>query len=70
MVNTGVAIVLLTKKWVDAYGLAMKEKVAKYISGANSRAVQIMGRNSISLLLAPTLEVDVATVTLCSGGFY
>ena len=27
MLNTGADITLLTKKWVDAHGLAVKEKV-------------------------------------------
>ena len=39
MVDTGVAIMLLSKKWVDMYGLTMKEKASKYILGANSTVV-------------------------------
>ena len=39
MVDMGVAITLLTKKWADAYGLTIKEKVANYISGANGTVV-------------------------------
>ena len=35
MVDMGVAIMLLIKKWADAHGLTMKEKVAEYILGAN-----------------------------------
>ena len=30
---------VLIKKWVDAYGLTMKEKVAEYILGANGTVV-------------------------------
>ena len=70
MVDTGTAITLLTKKWVDAHGLAMKEKVAEYISGTNGTTVKILGTTSMTLLLAPTLEIDVSNVAVCSGNFY
>ena len=33
MVDIGVAITLLMKKWVDVHGLTIKEKVAEYITG-------------------------------------
>ena len=39
MVDLRVAIMLLTKKWVDAHDLTVKEKVAKYISGTNGTVV-------------------------------
>ena len=39
MVDTGVAIMLLTKKWIDAHSLTMKEKVAEYISGTNGTMI-------------------------------
>ena len=32
--------------------------------------VEIMSTTSISILLAPTLEVDVANVAICSGDLY
>ena len=70
MVNMGTAITLLMKKWVDAHGLTVKEKVAEYISGTNGTAVKIIGTTNKTLLLAPTLEIDVANVTICSGDFY
>ena len=70
MVDTGAAITLLTKKWVDAHGLPMREKVAEYISGANGTVVKIVGMTSMTLLLAPTLEIDVSNVAVCSGNFY
>ena len=64
------AITLLMKKWADAHRLTMKEKVAEYILGANRTAVKIVGMTSMTLLLAPTLEIDVANVAVCSGDFY
>ena len=70
MVDTGAAITLLTKKWVDAHGLPMREKAAEYISGTNGTVVKIIGTTSMTLLLAPTLEVDVSNVAVCSGDFY
>ena len=54
IVDTGMAITLLMKKWADAHGLTMKEKVAEYISGANETGVKIVGTTRITLLLAPT----------------
>ena len=49
MVDTGVAITLLTKKWADAHGLPVKEKAAEYISDANGTAVKIIGMTSMTL---------------------
>ena len=70
MVDMGAAITLLMKKWADAHRLTMREKVAKYISGTNGTAVKIVGMTSMTLLLAPTLEIDVANVAICLGDFY
>ena len=70
MVDMGMAITLLTKKWADAHGLTVKEKVAEYISGTNGTVVKIVGTTSMTLLLVPTLEIDVANVAVCSGNFY
>ena len=33
-------------------------------------AVKVVGMVSMTFLLAPTLELDVANVTVCLGGFY
>ena len=49
MVDMGVAITLLTKKWVDAHGLPIREKVAEYISGANGTAVKIIVMTSMTI---------------------
>ena len=70
MVDTGTAITLLMKKWADAHGLTVKEKAAEYISGANGTVVKIVGTTSMTFLLVPTLEIDVANVTVCLGDFY
>ena len=70
IVDTGAAIALLTKKWMDAHGLPMREKAAKYISGTNGTAVKIIGTTSMTLLLVPTLETDVSNITICSGNSY
>ena len=70
MVNMGVAITLLMKKWADAHGLTMKEKAAEYILGANGTVVKILGITSMTLLLVRTLEIDVANVAICLGDFY
>ena len=70
MVDMGVAITLLTKKWADAHGLIVKEKAAEYILGTNGTAVKIVGTTSMTLLLAPTLEIEVANVTVCLADFY
>ena len=70
MVDTGAASTLLTKKWADTHGLTAKEKVAEYILGANGTVVKIVGTTSMTLLLTPTLELDVANVPICSGNFY
>ena len=48
----------------------MKEKAAEYISGTNGTVVKIVGMTSMTLLLAPTLEINVLNVTIYSGDFY
>ena len=70
MVDTGVAITLLMRKWVDAHGLTIKEKAVEHTSGANGTLVRIMGMTSITLLLVPTLKLDVANIAICLGNFY
>ena len=70
MVDMGMAITLLMKRWADVHGLTVKEKAAEYISGANGMVVKIVGTTSMTLLLAPTLELDVANVTVYLGYFY
>ena len=70
MVNKGAAITLLTKKWADTHSLTIKEKADKYTSGTNGMVAKIIGTTSITLLLVPTLELDVANITVCSGNFY
>ena len=70
IVNTGATIILLTKMWSDAYDLIVKEKLAEYSLGANGIAVKIISMTSMTLFLAPTLEVDVANIAIYSGNFY
>ena len=70
MVDMGAAITLLTKKWADAHSLTVKEKAAEYISDANGIAVKIVGTTSTTLLLVPTLELDMANIAVCLGNFY
>ena len=67
MVNMRAAITLLTKKWADAHSLAVKEKAAEYILGANSTSVNM---TSMTLLPAPTLELDISNIAVCLGDFY
>ena len=52
--------------WADH----VEEKAAEYISGTNGTAVKIVGMTSMTLLLVPTLEIDMANVAICSGNFY
>ena len=61
---------MLMKKWVDVYGLAIKEKASKHISGENSITVQIVGMSSMIVLLEPTIEVDMANVAICLANSY
>ena len=70
MVDTGAAITLLMKKWVDAHELTVKEKAAESILGTNGTVVKIVGMTSMTLLLVPTLEIDVSNVAICLGNFY
>ena len=70
MVDTGVAITLLIMKWADAHGLTVKEKAAEYILGTDGIAVKIVGMTSMALLQAPTFEIDVKNIAICSGDFY
>ena len=64
MVEMGMAITLLMKKWADTHSLTVKEKAAEYILGANSIVVKIIGMTSMTRLLAPTLVIDVANVAI------
>ena len=44
--------------------------MAEFISGTNGTAVKIVGMTSMTLLLVPTLELDVANIAICLGDFY
>ena len=70
MVDTGLAITFLTKKWADAHGLVVKEKAPEYISGTNGTSIKIVGTTSMILLLVPTLDLDMSNVAICLGNFY
>ena len=70
IVNTNVAVNLLEKKVRDAHGVTMKEKAPECISSANGMVVSIVGMASITILLVPTLEVDIVNVIVCLGEFY
>ena len=70
MVDTGAAITLLMKKWADAHSLTIKEKASECILGTNGIALKIVGITSMTLLLAPTLELDVANTAVSLGDFY
>ena len=70
MVDMGAASTLMIKKWADTHGLTTKEKAADYILGASSTAVKIVGSTSMTLLLVPTLEFDVANIDVFLGNFY
>ena len=70
MVDMGATIALLTKKWADAHSLAVKEKAAEYISGANGTSIKIVGTTSMTFLLVPTLELNVSNIAICLGKFY
>ena len=70
MVDMGAATTLLMKKWAGAHGLTIKEKAAEYILGANGTLVRILGMTSMTLLLVPTLELDMANIAVCLGDFY
>ena len=48
----------------------MKKKVSKRILGSNGMVVQIIGATIITMMLAPTLEVDVFNVAIRSSDFY
>ena len=69
MVDIGAAIALLMRNWADAHGLTIKEKVDEYISGTNGTLVRIVGTTSMTLLLAPTFELDVANIAICLSKF-
>ena len=69
-VDMGAEITLLMKKWADTHALTIKEKAAEYISSANRTGVKIVGITSMTLLLAPILELDMANIAICLGDFH
>ena len=48
---------------MDAHGLTIREKASKFILGTNNIMEKNVGMSSMSLLLAPNLEVDVSPYT-------
>ena len=70
MVDTGAAVTLVTKAWADAHGLKVSPPSGIAIRGAAGHSVEVVGTTSMTIQLAPTLEVDVANVTISAGEFY
>ncbi len=70
MVDTGAAVTLVTKRWAEAHGLKVSPTSGVAIKGAAGHAVEVVGTTSFTVQLAPTLEVDVAGVTVSAGDFY
>lgn len=70
LVDTGAGLTLVTKVWAEAHGLKISPPSPTDIRGAGGSAVEVVGSTSMTLQLTPTLEIDVADVTVSSGTFY
>ena len=59
------------KKWVDAHRAAHEGEGSRVHLGCQrNRGQDHRYMTSMTLLLAPTLEIDVSNVTICLGNFY
>ena len=70
MVDTGASITLVTRKWAETHGLTITPASGISITGANGSPVDMIGTCSMTVQLAPTLELDVGDVNVSSGDFY
>lgn len=70
MVDTGAAVTLVTSAWAKAHGLKVSPSSGVTVRGAAGQALTIVGTTSMTLQLAPTLEMDVADVTVAAGDCY
>lgn len=70
MIDTGAAVTVITKAWADAHGLRVTPSQGVSIRGADGMEVSIIGTAAMTVQLSPTLEVDVANVTVSAGSFY
>ena len=61
---------LLMKKWVDMHSWIIKDKGSEYVSSVNGIAALIVGPTSMTVLLVPTLELNIDNVIEFSGNFY
>lgn len=70
MIDTGAAVTLVTKAWAEAHGLRINSAVEVPIRGASGTEVTTVGTTSMTIQLAPTLELDVTDVAVSEGDFY
>ena len=70
LVDTGAGITLVTKTWAEAHGLKISAPLPTSVYGAAGQAVDVVGTTSFTVQLSPTLELDVANVSVSSGSFY
>ncbi len=70
LVDTGAGITLVTKAWAEAHGLKISAPLPTSVYGAAGQAVDVVGTTSFTVQLSPTLEIDVANVSVSSGSFY
>ena len=70
MVDTGAGITLVTKQWAEAHKLKISAPSAGKVYGAAGSEVAIVGTTAFTVQLTPTLEVDLANVSVSAGNFY
>ena len=70
MIDTGAGITLVTKGWAEAHGLRIQAPLPTSVYGAAGQQVDVVGTVSFTVQLSPTLEMDVANVSVSAGSFY
>ena len=70
MVDTGAGITLVTKQWAESHKLKISKPSAGKVYGAAGSEVAIVGTTAFTVQLTPTLEVDLANVSVSAGNFY
>ena len=70
MVDTGVSITLVTRKWVETHGLTITPVLGISITGINGAPVDMIGMCSMMVQLSSMLELDIGDVNVSTGDFY
>lgn len=67
---TGMRVILISHKWCNLYGTAIKLKYGAINKSTSSKAIYIIGATNFMAILLSKSKVNLRDIALSSGEFY